>query len=133
MSNLFASNTDNLITGSLVAENDIDVFTGLSFSIIPAPFISGFGPTQAEVGDTISVTGRSFINFADNGVFIRGSSDTSGEATVVNDNKFTFEVPANSTSGPIEIFTTGGSFNTNQKSPAQILTINQGSSYNQWF
>ena len=127
LSNLFASNTDNLITGSLVAQNDIDVFTGLSFSIIPAPFISGFGPTQAEVGDTISVTGRSFINFADNGVFIRGSSDTSGEATVVNDNKFTFEVPANSTSGPIEIFTTGGSFNTNQKSPAQILTINQGS------
>ena len=127
LSNLFASNEDNLITGSLVVQNELDVFTGLSFSIIPAPFISGFGPKQAEVGDTISVTGRSFINFADNGVFIRGSSDTSGEAAVVNDNKFTFEVPANSTSGPIEIFTTGGSFNTNQKTPAEILAIKQGS------
>jgi hypothetical protein len=126
LSNLFTSNTDNLITGSLVAQNDVGVFTGLSFSIIPAPFISGFGPKEAEAGDTISVTGRSFINFADNGVFVRGSSSTSGEAVVVNDNKFTFEVPANSSSGPIEIFTTGGSFNTNQKTPAEILTIKQG-------
>lgn len=126
LNNLFASNENNLITGSVLAENSVGLSTGAAFDLIPAPFISGFGPTEAEAGDTISVTGRSFINVLESGIIIRGATATSGAVTVVNENKITFTVPAGSSSGPLEIITTGGSFNTNQKNPPTILKVKEG-------
>ena len=122
---LFTDNIDNLVTGAILATNTIgSPSTGASFDLIPPPFISGFAPDSAEVGDTVNVTGRSF--FGATGVHIIGVSTTTAVPTVTNPNNLSFVVPNGATSGPITIFTTGGSFSTSIKSPSLILTIKAG-------
>ena len=125
LSNFFIDNTDNLITGSILATNGIgSASTGSSFDLIPTPFISGFAPDSAEVGDTVNVTGRSF--FGATGVHIIGATTTTAVPTVTNPNNLSFVVPNGATSGPITVFATGGSFSTNIKSPSLTLKIKAG-------
>ena len=125
LSNFFIDNTDNLITGSILATNGIgSASTGSSFDLIPPPFISGFSPDSAEVGDTVNVTGRSF--FGATGVHVIGATTTTAVPTVTNPNNLSFVVPNGATSGPITVFATGGSFSTNIKSPSLTLTIKAG-------
>jgi hypothetical protein len=83
--------------------------TQASFSIPDAsvpltpPDITSFSPSTAEEGDTVTITGTDFTGATF--VFLAGESIS---FTVVNDTTITFVVPANSSSGSIEVHNAAG-------------------------
>ena len=76
-----------------------------SFSVIPAPTLSGFTPGSGPVGATVTLTGSGFSGataVAFNGV-------SAAVFTVVSPTQITATVPAGATSGTIAVTTPGGS------------------------
>lgn len=70
-----------------------------------SPTISGFSPSAAAIGDTLNLTGSSFVP-GETTVFF---GDVAAPATVVSPTQLTVAVPPGAFGGPLQVFTRRGS------------------------
>ena len=74
-----------------------------SFTVIPAPTITGFTPASGGVGASVTITGTAFT-----GASLVSFNNTSASFTVNSDIQITATVPSGATSGLISVTTPGG-------------------------
>ena len=75
-----------------------------SFTVIPAPTISGYAPTSGPVGTEVVITGTNFDGAS--AVTFNGTGAT--DLNVDSPTQITALVPSGATTGPIEVATPGG-------------------------
>jgi hypothetical protein len=75
-----------------------------SFTVIPAPTISGFTPASGPVGATVTINGANFT-----GTTVVRFNGASASFSVTNAGKITAVVPVGATTGAISVTAPGGS------------------------
>jgi hypothetical protein len=94
------------VTGNLTVTTSGGTSAAQTFTVYPAPAVTGFTPPLAKVGDAITIDGTDFMTGAT--VTFAGSA-TPQAATVLSATQLQVAVPADAVSGPFQVVTPGGS------------------------
>ncbi|HJV49789.1 MAG TPA: S8 family serine peptidase, partial [Geothrix sp.] len=81
--------------------------TSTSFTVIPAPTVTGLSPSSGPVGTLVTLTGTGFSDAS--AVTFNGTAAT---FTLVSDGSITATVPAGATTGRVSVTTPGGTGST---------------------
>jgi hypothetical protein len=128
----FVADSDTQITAAVPAgatTGPINVTTpggsiaSATFTVIPAPTISGISPTTGGVGTTVVITGRNFGNTTQ--VDFNGTPDP-GFVVSPNKKQITATVPAGATTGPINVTTPSGTAASTTFTVPGISSIDPG-------
>ena len=77
-----------------------------NFELIGAPTVDSFSPLKGNIGATVVINGKNFINVS--AVKFNNTTVTAGNYTVDSDIKITAKVPAGALTGKISVTTPGG-------------------------
>ncbi|HKS22367.1 MAG TPA: IPT/TIG domain-containing protein [Thermoanaerobaculia bacterium] len=113
-------------TGAISATNAIGTgSSATNFTVVPAPSIASFSPTNAGIGVSVVITGNAFT-----GATAVTFNGTSASYTVDSATQITAVVPSGATSGPIAITTSAGTgtsaSNFTVNAPTTITAVASG-------
>jgi hypothetical protein len=101
---VYVAGSGNVPDGAVLT--NADPFTGVAVVTTPvstAPTITGFNPTSAAVGASVTISGTGFTGAT--GVLFNG---TASSFTVLNATTISVTVPAGATTGRVSVATSGG-------------------------